>query len=73
VNHNFENPSEGIVVAYHRDRGEALSIDSHASVNDFIKSDVEEYGYIFTLAGEWLLVDGDKKSHERGSTLLADY
>jgi hypothetical protein len=73
VNHNFENPSEGIVVAYHRDRGEALSIDSHASVNDFIKSDVEEYGYIFTLAGEWLLVDGHKKSHERGSTLLADY
>jgi hypothetical protein len=73
VNHNFETPAKGIVVAYHRDRGEALSIDSHASVNDFIKSDVEEYGYIFTLAGEWLLVDGDKKSHERGSTLLADY
>ena len=57
VTHNFENATEGIVVAYHRDRGEDLSIKAHGSVNDFVKSDVEEYGYVFTAAGEWLCVD----------------
>jgi hypothetical protein len=39
-------------------------------VNDFVKSDVEEYGYIFTAAGEWLFVDGHKNSSTRESILL---
>jgi len=58
VSHNFENPADGIVVAYHRDRGEELSIKAHGSVDEFAKSDIEEYGYVFTAAGEWLFVDG---------------
>jgi hypothetical protein len=70
VTHNFGNATEGIVVAYHRDRGEKLSIEYHGSVKDFVKSDVEEYGYIFTAAGEWLFVDGHKNSQTRESILL---
>ena len=58
VTHNFDNPADGIVVAYHRDRGEDLVIKEHDSVNEFVKSDVEEYGYIFTAAGEWLFANG---------------
>jgi hypothetical protein len=65
VTHNFENATEGIVVAYHRDRGEDLSVQSHGSVNAFVKSDVEEYGYVFTAAGEWLFVNGHKNSYTR--------
>jgi hypothetical protein len=30
-----------------------------------VKSDVEEYGYIFTQEGEWLVVNGHKSSMDR--------
>ena len=59
--HNFETQANGIVVAYHRDRGEKLDIKNHDNVEDFISSDIEEYGYVFTAAGEWLFADGSRK------------
>lgn len=62
--HSFEKPEGGVVVAYHRDRGEELRIRYDRSVEDFIKSDVEEYGYIYTLNGEWLFINGHKKKRE---------
>ena len=52
--HSFQNPADGVTVAYHRDRGEAFQaprVDS--SIESFSKSDIEEYGYVFTLNGEW--------------------
>jgi hypothetical protein len=52
--HSFNNPAEGVTVAYHRDRGEefrAPRVD--ASVDAFSRSDIEEYGYVFTQSGEW--------------------
>jgi hypothetical protein len=70
VSHNFENPANGIVVAYHRDRGEELSFKAHGSVNEFIKSDVEEYGYVFTAAGEWLFANGHDGTYDREAVLL---
>ena len=60
--HSFNSPQEGVTVAYHRDRGEKKippRIDS--SVSDFFNSDIEEYGYLFTQEGEWLV-----KSASRG-------
>lgn len=60
--HSFNSPQEGVTVAYHRDRGEKRippRIDS--SVPDFFNSDIEEYGYLFTQEGEWLV-----KSASRG-------
>jgi hypothetical protein len=65
VHHNFQNQDEDITVAYHRDRGEDLRIAEHGSVEDFIRGDVEEYGYIFTAAGEWLFVNGHTSSSQR--------
>lgn len=62
--HSWEKPEGGVVVAYHRDRGEALRVEKHSSVQEFIKSDVEEYGYLFTLNGEWLFINGHKKKRE---------
>jgi hypothetical protein len=57
--HSFNLPEEGTTVAYHRDREE----DYHQprvdqSLQAFIDSDVEEFGYIFTRSGEWMMVDG---------------
>ena len=60
--HSFNSPKKGVTVAYHRDRGEkriAPRIDS--SVPVFFNSDIEEYGYLFTQEGEWLV-----KSASRG-------
>jgi hypothetical protein len=70
VTHNFEEPEKGIVVAYHRDRKEPISIKPHGSVNDFVKSDVEEYGYIFTAAGEWLFANGHVGAYDREAVTL---
>jgi hypothetical protein len=65
VIHDFQNQVKGITVAYHRDRGEDLSIEEHKNVEDFIRGDVEEYGYVFTAAGEWLFVDGHTNASRR--------
>jgi hypothetical protein len=70
VEHNFETPAEGITVAYNRDRGETLDIKHHDSVGDFINSDIEEYGYVFTAAGEWLFADGHSSSSTRKAKSL---
>jgi len=66
VTHNFDNPADGIVVAYHRDRAEDLEIKDHDSVEDFINSDIERYGYVFTAAGEWLCVDAHVDEDDLG-------
>ena len=52
-------------MAYHRDRGEDLSIANHKNVDDFIRGDVEQYGYVFTAAGEWLFVEGSTNASRR--------
>lgn len=70
VTHNFSNQQKGITVAYHRDRGGDLCIEDHKNVEDFIRGDVEEYGYIFTAAGEWLFVDGHTSASQRESKTL---
>ena len=54
VEHTFDNPAPCVTVAYHRDRGESFfppRVDE--SVEAFSRSDIEEYGYVFTQSGEW--------------------
>lgn len=53
--HSFNSPIPGVTVAYHRDRGEAMSRGKHKKVADFFNSDFEEFGYLFTQEGEWLV------------------
>jgi hypothetical protein len=63
--HGFNRPEEGTTVAYHRDREEEFRrprVDR--SLQDFMDSDVEEFGYLFTAAGEWMLIDGHRKHRE---------
>ena len=53
--HDFSNPEGGVTVAYHRDRGEEFDQQTHESVVSFFKGDIEEFGYLFTQEGEWLV------------------
>lgn len=55
--HSFSNRVDGYTVAYHRDRGEELRQRKDASVEKFKRSDLEEYGYLFTQQGEWICID----------------
>jgi hypothetical protein len=63
--HDFSNPEKDTTVAYHRDRGEELMQSQHASVAEYLASDVEEYGYLFTKDDEWIWVDGEYSSSDR--------
>ena len=56
--HSYENPVPGVTVAYHRDRGEPMQMKQHISPENFFASDIEEYGYLYTLEGEWLVKAG---------------
>lgn len=63
-NHTYESPQKGQTVAYHRDRGEELNeprVDG--SVQEFFNGDIEEYGYLFTQEGQWL-VKASNDSHQ---------
>ena len=54
--HTFNDPVDGVVVAYGRDRGETgLGKKSNGSVPDFFNGGFEEYGYVFTQEGQWLV------------------
>ena len=66
VQHSFETPHKGITVFYDRDRAEVnQQADYHANRNHFLRSDVEEYGYLYTKEGVWLMVNGHKDSQTR--------
>lgn len=45
VEHTFENPHEGITVAYHRDRGES-GCESHTTTLKQFAKDIE-YAYLY--------------------------
>jgi hypothetical protein len=71
VPHSFDKPEDGITVAYSRDRGDDLNparIDK--SLNDFVGSDVEEFGYVYTQYGEWMMVDGNRSRELKNLELL---
>jgi len=53
------------------DRGEDLNQPRvNGTQEEFVRSDVEEYGYIFSKEGEWLFVDGHKKPYAREAVPL---
>ena len=53
---DYDDREKGVVVAYGRDRGEEdVDPRKDESVAAFFNSDIEEYGYLFTQEGEWLV------------------
>jgi hypothetical protein len=66
VDHSFESQVKGITVFYGRDRGETnVKATTHTDRKAFLRSDVEEYGYLLTKEGTWLMVNGHKNSSTR--------
>lgn len=53
--HSFGAGAEGVTMAYHRDHGEEFSQRKHPGKEAFFKGDIEQYGYLFTKEGEWLV------------------
>lgn len=65
--HSFDAPQYGVVVAYRRDRGENPEFNQprvDKTVDAFVKSDVECYGYLFN-DGKWFVVRGYVGSNDK--------
>jgi hypothetical protein len=57
--HTYENPAKGCTVAYYRDRaGQSFIQQTDKSVGSYISSDLEDYGYLFTLNNKWVCICG---------------
>lgn len=52
----------GVTIAYSRDRGDAFNQPrENFSLNGFINSYSEEFGYIFTKENKWKLIRGKNR------------
>ena len=45
-------------LSYGEWRGEDCPPQSHPSVSDFFEGDIEEWGYLYTQEGQWLVKEG---------------
>lgn len=55
--HTFENPKQGVTVAYHRDRGEEKNeARTDMSIEQFKNRLDENYGYVYTKDEKWLTI-----------------
>ena len=60
LGHSFDKPQPEVTIAYGRDKGEdGVDARIDESVEKYLKSDVEEYGYLFTKEGDWVWFDPD--------------
>lgn len=50
-----EGDRSTVDLSYKEWRGEKCPPKNHKSVSDFFNGDIEEYGYLFTAEGEWLV------------------
>jgi len=72
--HTFDNPKEGVTIAYHRDRGEDYDAPRiNESLDEYLEHDNEEYGYFF-LNGEWFVKPcyGDRPAQTIKEALAED-
>ncbi len=55
-------------LSYNEWRGEDCPPKNHNSVSDFFKSDIEEYGYLYTQEGQWLIKSAYKQEWKEPQT-----
>jgi hypothetical protein len=67
VFHSFDKPLDNVTIAYGRDRG-AEGTEPHidGSKEEFWKSDIEEYGYLFK-DGKWYVATSHGYEDENGN------
>lgn len=62
VDHSFDNRSPGVTIAYSRDRGDDFNQPKeNFSLEGFVNSYSEEFGYIFTKENKWKLIRGKSR------------
>jgi hypothetical protein len=69
--HSFDKPIQGITIAYHRDRQESYEgprVDK--DLKSYAKSDIQEYGYVYTLKGVWKVCKFSDRKLVKVSDLL---
>jgi hypothetical protein len=49
-------------LSYGEWRGENCPPQSHPSVRDFFNGDIEEWGYLYTQEGQWLVKEGNSEN-----------
>ncbi len=59
-----EGDRSSIDLSYKEWRGEKCPPLKHKSVSDFFNGDIEEYGYLYTAEGEWLVKKADSHYSE---------
>lgn len=50
--HTYDNPVEGVTIAYHRDRGEEFNQAKGATVHE-VEKQIEHNGYVYVFDGTW--------------------
>lgn len=69
---NFDNPTEveewidegdrsTVGLSYKEWRGEDSTPTTYESIDEYFESDLEDWGYLFTQEGEWLVKDMNDK------------
>jgi len=61
IKHSFDEPCEGVVVAYHRDRGEDLVIRKTNNIKSIFGKYSQEWNYLWK-NGKWYVAKDDKNT-----------
>jgi len=73
LGHSFDKPQPDVTIAYGRDRGEdGVEARIDESVDAYLASDVEEYGYLFTKENKWVWFDPYNGSKLRSCDEIED-
>ena len=73
LGHSFDKPQPDVTIAYGRDRGEdGVEARIDESVDAYLASDVEEYGYLFTKDDKWVWFDPYNGSKLRSCDEIED-
>jgi hypothetical protein len=72
MTHTFDKPLDNVTIAYGRDRGETgIEPRLDGSEEEFWKSDIEEYGYLFK-DGKWYVATSHGYEDENGNYVKPD-
>ena len=73
--HTFDNPANNVTVAYHRDRGEAMSSTTFPSLDVMVANVADQLGVEFVYiwdGNEWVTLDLTLNSDFGFETVLSD-
>jgi hypothetical protein len=73
--HTFDNPALGVTVAYHRDRGEAMSSTTFPSLDVMVANVADQLGVEFVYiwdGNEWVTMDLTLNSDFSFETVQSD-